>query len=252
MGWFEGTSNQNKPSEIIKHLKVNPKLGDIVRSPLLATILCVLAEHGITLPDKEIRLYEERMNLLLGTYDIYKETTRIVTPKYLLGGLARKIAYEFNVNKCREMGLDEIKRRVFRYFSDQDENALTVGLNELIHPCNILEPMSSQVSFGFGHFRYQEFLAATECNVNRAIKVEEQIGSEFWRGTLELFAQITDDIKFLLTYAINKRMVVEARPTLEAVFRVRPEKERVEFTAELRRQLSIAEKYLSDETVSRR
>ena len=48
--WFEN-SDDERVKKIVIHLKDHPILAEIVRSPLLATILCVLAEHGIELPE---------------------------------------------------------------------------------------------------------------------------------------------------------------------------------------------------------
>lgn len=42
---------------------------EIIRNPLLATTLCVLAKNEIELPNTEITLYDERLKLLTGYYD---------------------------------------------------------------------------------------------------------------------------------------------------------------------------------------
>jgi hypothetical protein len=251
-GWF-GSPTDTKVFAINKHLIENPPLSAIVRSPLLATILCVLAEHNVKLPDKEIRLYQERMKLLLGGYDLYKQTVRIVTPEYVLNLLARKMAYYMNTKSIREMEFDELATISSELCPEiEDTKSLHKALEELIHPCNILVPESSPTSFGFGHFRYQEYLAATELNQNRGIEVQQYLSSEFWRGTLTLFSQLTDDVYFLYQYAFNRRILAECKSSLEAIFSVRPMKERDKLFKQLQQSIQDETKYRDDPTHSQR
>ena len=74
--WFENNEDV-RSSELLEHISKHAEIGEIVRTPLLATIMCVLAEFKIPLPESEVRLYEERMKLLLGHYDTHKGIKRI-------------------------------------------------------------------------------------------------------------------------------------------------------------------------------
>jgi hypothetical protein len=251
-GWF-GSATDTKVLAINNHLIENPPLSAIVRSPLLATILCVLAEHNVKLPDKEIRLYQERMKLLLGSYDLYKQAVRITTTEYALNLLARKIAFYMNTKSIREMEFNELAAISPKLCSEiEDDKSLQKALEELIHPCNILVPESSPTSFGFGHFRYQEYLSATELNQNRGIEVQQYLTSEFWRGTLTLFSQLTDDVYFLYQYAFNRRILMECKSSLEAVFSVRQMKERDKLMKLLKQSTQDEKKYRDHPTHSQR
>jgi hypothetical protein len=44
--------------------------------------------------------------------------------------------------------------------------------------------MTEDGKVGFGHLRYQEYLAALEIQSNRAINIIEYMDQEWWRGVL--------------------------------------------------------------------
>jgi len=90
--WFQEQSDE-KIKRILDHLNHFPGLSEIVRNPLLATILCVLADHNVPLPDSEVRLYEERLRLLMGQYDIHKKVVRLKSSPYSLELVTRKLGY---------------------------------------------------------------------------------------------------------------------------------------------------------------
>lgn len=218
--WFD-KPNEVSVKKIITHLEENPNLAEIVRSPLLSTILCVLTEHGVELPDSEIRLYQERMHLLLGHYDIHKQTVRVSSTQYLLSTISRKLAFSFHQHEIREMEFDLLIKSAIQYaLKGMEEQDIIIAVNELIHPCNILVPMSHRKNFGFGHFRYQEYLSALELVQNRGVDVSPYLYQDWWRGCLVLFAQLTDDIAFLIKKALDSKSVTELKPTIDAILNV--------------------------------
>ena len=72
--WFKD-KNPELSEVIIQNIKTK-KISDIVRTPLLATLLCDLAEKGIDIPSSESEIFTKRLELLCGSYDTYKDIKR--------------------------------------------------------------------------------------------------------------------------------------------------------------------------------
>ena len=190
--WFKD-NDEKRINKIFQHLKKNEKIREIIKTPLLTTILCVLAEHDISLPDTEVKLYEERHRLLTGHYDIAKSIRRTNSNMNLLDNLCRKLAFHFHKNNQREYDLDDI----FAIATDKlktmtVDRKIINAVNELIDPCNILVPMTPDGKYGFDHLRFQEYLAAKELLQSREIDLKVFLNQGWWRGVMILFAQMHD------------------------------------------------------------
>ena len=171
----------------------------MVRNPLLATAMCVLQAHNVPLPTSEIRLYQEWLSLLVGVYDTHKSVHRLEFPRHQLEFLAQKIAFHLHARGCREESRGSLETFAAKVFDNvMDANNAKKVLHELVHPCNILVPMAWGDKWGFGHLRYQEYLAALELRHNRALKLSHFIDSPWWSGVLMLFAQMQDSLAWIV------------------------------------------------------
>jgi len=196
--WF-GDDPESHVSTICNHLSTHREVADAVRNPLLATAMCALQEHKVPLPTSEIRLYEEWLSLLVGVYDIHKNVSRITTPKHYLETLAEKIAFYLQLRGQRQAKkaiFFDLAGDLFDHVMNKSE--AETALNELIDPCNILLPVTWSDQIGFGHLRYQEYLAARELRNNRGIAIKPLISSTWWRGVLVLFSQMHDSLDWLV------------------------------------------------------
>ena len=63
--------------------------------------------------------------------------------------------------------------------------------------------MTDDGGFGFGHFRYQEHLAAQNLMHDRSIDVLHFAGEYHWEGVLTLFAQMNDTLRWLVEAAVE-------------------------------------------------
>lgn len=237
--WFK-EKNAHKANSIIAHLGKHNKLADIIRNPLLATIMCVLAEHDVPFPSNEVRLYEERMRLLLGHYDRYKQVVRIKSQKHDLDIVARKIAYFLHRSGIRYADPERIKKWAIEEFDGLlNKQTVELAVQELIEHCNVLVPMTDDGQLGFGHLRYQEYLAACELSYNRGISVLPLLRQNWWRGALVLFAQMTDDIEFLINEVVLNSRMSDVYETLDAMLAVRGKKEKNNLRKLIRDQASL-------------
>jgi len=196
--WF-GSEKVHNVKIIERHLRSNKDLADIVSSPLLATVLCILCNSDVNLPRTEIEMYEERFRLLLGHFDREKDICRLSSSNRLLELLTRKIALKFHEAERRSAPLEEIFDMVYP-FTEGRWNISTVkqGLSELIDPCSILVPMSAYGGFGYGHLRFQEYCVAWDMRENRSIDVIKKLRNHYWKGPLIIYSKLADDFSFFI------------------------------------------------------
>jgi hypothetical protein len=111
-------------------------------------------------------------------------------------------------------------------------NRSTIDLifNELIDPANLIVRMTVDGQVGFGHLRYQEYLAACELRNNRSIGVAQYLDQPWWKGALVLFSQLTDNIHFLINIIAKRRHIYSniAIETFKEMVGVRPISEQKE------------------------
>jgi len=235
--WFR--DEKTLISDLRAHLASYPQLAAAVHSPLLATILCVLAEHGLELPRTEVELYKVRLRLLVGDYDANKGSRRLASRRDTLLSLARALAFQLHSDNRRSALEEELATWAKEWLRGKlKEEAATVAVSELIFPCNILVPMTRDGQFGFGHLRYQEYLVAEELRRNRTIEVGPLLALSWWRGPLVFLAQLIEDVEFLMKEALETRMVTEARPTLETLAEYLSADQRGEYLGKLKRRLN--------------
>ena len=224
-GWFR-EQNTTKFELIISHLRRYTHLNEIVRNPLLATILCVLADHNIPLPDTEIQLYQERMNLLLGQYDMHRQISRLTSHPNHLKLVSRKLGYILHKNSKRYAATDILIGFARKALKDRlTDEQIETTVTELIDPCNILMPMTADGQLGFGHLRHQEYLAAVELAQNRSISIHPLVSVSWWRGALILFAQMADEIEFVISWFARHNKISHVIPVLREMVDTRPKKE---------------------------
>jgi hypothetical protein len=209
------------------HLTKHRKIGDIVRSPLLATMLCVLEENKVPLPDSEIKLYSSRLSLLLGYYDIHKQVARLRCPKELLELVARRLAFALHLAGKKEEDREWLCLMAKEGVRDEaTDRELKLAVDELIDPCNILVPMTEDGKLGFGHLRYQEHLAAFEIMHNRGIDIGPFLAQPWWMGVFILFAKMNQSIEWLIHSSTVWDRFPDCERTIMAMIGVRPTEER--------------------------
>ena len=193
--WFD-ERDESLVRRILEHLASTPYVAEIIKNPLLATILCVLAENDVPLPTSEVRLYDERLRLLLGHYDLHKRVRRSETPSSNLSLVARKLAYLLHFREKRDEELEQLYEMAKASGLPPDQCRRAV--DELIDPCNVLVPTEEGGRYSFGHLRYQEHLAAQEIASNRAIPIVPLMEQERWTEVFVLYIQMNQDVKSIV------------------------------------------------------
>ncbi len=216
--WFANTPGDDS-LRIQAHLEQNHEVAEITKSPLLATVLCILQEASVPLPETELRLYQERMNLLLGAYDTQRGFRRLTSLREDLWLAARKIAFWLHQQGLRDAPIETLERCVVDTDAPEArQRRLRDAVGELADPCNVLVPMTDDGMLGFGHLRYQEYMVARHFHENRALSLRSYLTQEWWRGPIYLFAQMCDSVDWLLDLAKKESAVPTASETLRQVF----------------------------------
>lgn len=168
-------------------------LKEIVKTPLLATLLCILKKRGIDTPSTEMEIFTRRLKLLCGEYDNYKTIKRSRSDSTQLEKAAMKLAYHLHIRNKRS---DSIESMVAYLEYDNTfgypEDVCLLLVEELINPCNILHLDPLTKNYSFGHLRFQEHLAALELKENRGRDILPLLNKDWWSGTLGLYAQACD------------------------------------------------------------
>lgn len=167
----------------------NQNLAEVAKNPLLATIVCSLHEHGISIPANEPEVYRKHIALLCGLYDAYKDVKRTTCPQEVLERVARAIAIGMHCRQVREIdwpGLIGILQSTFR--NVLTDATLALAAEELISPCGVLKRIHKTDLVSFGHLRYQEFLASEELVKNHRHSPLDYLYDEWWKGVLYLYA----------------------------------------------------------------
>lgn len=222
-GWLD---EPDISDPLIAEIKDND-LFDVAKNPLLATIICTLAKHGINVPKHEADVYRKKFELLTGLYDSHKNINRVKNPKDLLMMACRKIAYGLHSIGEREGSIEQLVNHIYSTniskISKQKAQELT---EELIDPCNIIKKEQDTGLYGFGHLRLQEFLASEEITHNRGIPIAPLLTKDWWRGVLYLYAK-DNSIDSIIEIAYQTYgSLLSSQLTIQVMINARPPEEK--------------------------
>lgn len=222
--WFK--NSQDEADNLIKNIDENG-LYEIVKTPLLATLLCILKKNGIATPSTEMEIFSRRIKLLCGEYDNYKTIKRTSLDSSMLEKAAIKIAFQMHSKNKRT----ETKENMCKYLRldssfPYDANTCKLVVDELINPSNIIHYDSLTETYSFGHLRFQEHLAALELKENRGRDILQLLSKDWWRGTLCLYAQACDFSGMIEEYYKTYDEVLSAITTFKEMVKHRPSNER--------------------------
>ncbi|WP_218419543.1 NACHT domain-containing protein [Alteromonas lipotrueae] len=199
--WFHGKNELVEP--IISHLKSHPELDEVITNPLSATIMASLQESSIPLPSSEANLYRKRFDLLSGVFDKFKGINRMVSSPDDVLTCSKHIAFKMHQMKKRELPREQIKAIMV----DRVSSRLKVDIlfDELVAPCEILL-VNPNGKYGFGHLRFQEYLASVQLNEVRKASFDKMLKSSWWHDVFLLYSQHAYEIDWLVDYVTNNEL----------------------------------------------
>lgn len=214
--------NDGEAESLILDIESND-LKEIVKTPLLATLLCILKRRGIDTPSTEMEIFTRRLKLFCGEYDNFKTIKRNTADSTMLEKAAMKIAYHLHDRNKRSDTLESMIAYLQHDSTFTYNNATcAILVNELVNPCNIIHFDPLTKTYSFGHLRFQEHLAALELNENRGRDILPLLKKDWWAGTLCLYAQICDFSSLLEDYYRSYGQVYPVLKIFKEMARHRP------------------------------
>jgi hypothetical protein len=193
-GWVKDISKAERVIGLVEEKEIF----GVVRTPLIATILCSLIDKGVEIPKSENEVYQRRLSLLCGDYDDSKGVDRQEFNRDTLELAARKIAFSFHNNRVRYGEIEDLVNGL--YYSNgfnYDKNTCSRVVKELVETCNLIIYDSISGKYSFGHFRFQEHLVSLEVSYGRSVDIRPLLSEEWWRGVFLLYSQ-TNSIEVIL------------------------------------------------------
>jgi hypothetical protein len=218
--WF--SQNLDKSKEIMLHLDINPALDKIVTNPLSATIMATLQSSNVPLPKTEASLYRKRFELLSGLFDRFKGINRTKSQPEILLDAAKYIAFQMHLKKQRLLLKPEIVKLVNEHMGDVYDCNLLV--NELITPSEILLSDPSG-KYGFGHLRFQEYLASVQLVHIRDFNTSKHIKTSWWHDVYVLYSQHAHEIDWLINDATANGYTTKVKKLLSIMISNRSKSE---------------------------
>ena len=185
-----------------------PTLANLMRTPLLATLIILVFRQTGRLPESKTKLYEIFIDLLSGGWDMSKGIIRETKfgqriKKLILTTLAGKI----HQNGLREFGNKEIKAVVKATISQALSYDWELLRDELIEDGLIVRAGDT---LQFPHLSFQEFLAAKDLMGDPQLKqlrralVAFLYGDDWWREVLRFYVGLSSKPREITLWLIKE------------------------------------------------
>lgn len=195
--WFHDEKSRVQSLEMFLH--AHPRIKEAARSPMVATILCVLHENGRELPSTYADIYRNRFELLLDGWDRGRNVNRNIYEVRDKWRLLERIAFQTHRAGRRTFSMAEYRSAFSRELGGALYSSHELPfLRELIENNGVLE-MNSERMLSFGHLSNQEYLAARyHKERQRAKALADRFGDAWWDEVLRFYAQLSGDVSAVL------------------------------------------------------
>jgi hypothetical protein len=185
-----------------------PVLEQVLRVPLLATLVLLIFRQTGTLPDSRVRLYTTFVDLLSGGWDLAKGVLRVSH-----FGLGIKVMILADLAAAaqrlgqRTFGGDLVARSVSRVISDATQATQNRVIQELLVD-GIIAKSASQ--YFFSHQSFQEFLAARHMAGDPSAREAGGAiarfvgGDDWWREVLHFYIGLSASPESVTRWIVNR------------------------------------------------
>ncbi len=215
--WFRCTqrvARVTSADDLMTRLDRNPRIQALAANPLLLSLIVLVYEAQLDLPDRRAELYRECVEVLLTKWDAKRNIRRrrIFKPDQKRQLLA-EVAWRFHQQGRRYFPEQELLTEIAHFLpalglSAQDNQQI---LQEIANENGLLKEQAHGW-YGFLHLTLQEYFAATAVNdQNRFTALVSQCADPWWEEVLLLYAGQTSDASPLLLYLLGTNFAVSLR-----------------------------------------
>jgi HEAT repeat protein len=202
--WLALTGSQRRSSDVndlIARLERSPRMQALAGNPLLLSLIVLLYEDQLDLPDRRAELYRRCVETLLTRWDSSRDVQRRseFSPEQKLQ-LLEAIAWHFHARGQRYFAEDELLTEVSHFLptiglpAEQSQEILReiIGQNTLLKE-------QAHGWYGFLHLTLQEYLTALYAvEHGKLLELIKRRGNPWWEEVILLYAGRVNDITPLL------------------------------------------------------
>ncbi|GAA6169397.1 NACHT domain-containing protein [Sessilibacter corallicola] len=166
--WFEG---DERSKQIKKDMQCSRHSEDLMKTPLLATLVCIMYEKNRTLPNNRSELYESCIDALIHMWDTHRLIERSGKIKDISAKQAKYLLAEISRSGFEQNKILIEKNSLLRYIKDEIEKlGLKITAEDMLYDyernMGIIIERTPDV-FCFSHLTIQEYFAAISYSESR-------------------------------------------------------------------------------------
>lgn len=201
--WFTTTLEQFdqgkfKAQKFIKELSQpeNKQIADLVVTPLLLDLTCLVFNGYGSLPLDRVDLYRRGVKLLLEKWDKDRNISRVVHEKLKVEGAIQRLLGDLATRKFKQeqyalFNVNEIQAYISSHLSISKEESLKV-LKSIEENHGLLVERASNI-YSFSHLTFQEYFAATWlCDRQNWQGISGIFTEQRWQDVLSITLQLED------------------------------------------------------------
>ncbi|MDX3384617.1 NACHT domain-containing protein [Streptomyces niveiscabiei] len=199
--WF-GTTDRRRAG-LVRALSANGRLQTLAANPLLLSLIAIVYERDLELPERRAALYQRCVEVLLREWDAHREITRysrFTTDRKQ--DLLKELARHYHQRGLRYFPEDDLLDQIGRFLptidlAPADSRAI---LDEISTQYGLLKPQAHGW-YGFLHLTLQEHFTAAALLERGAEGIRQAVGARYdpwWEEVILLLAGALPDATPLL------------------------------------------------------
>ncbi|MEM7397097.1 MAG: hypothetical protein AAF492_32635 [Verrucomicrobiota bacterium] len=193
--WFAAQPTSREG--LIEWLEENETMYQAASSPMITALLCSLYRLDGDMPTTESELYDQRFDLLLGTWERAKGIQPLnisIRKRYRM--FLMELATMMHKETLRSVGVDVAIDLCKSYYERSYHTSAEEMVRDLIHRGLLYEEVSGKLSFG--HLTYQEFMVGKWLSHHNPVQsIARWMDQDWWWQSIRFYAALKGDISVL-------------------------------------------------------
>lgn len=210
--WFRVINQEDRSKAFMDQLTRHIAIGELARTPLLLTLLCLVFNSDEQFPRTRSDLYQRGFSILLNKWDEFRNVERDNPYQHIDSRvkevLLRYIATKFFLQQKTLFWRRDVEQVIEDFYRQvYNVDPLRVPANAILHAIELQHGLiTSRASnfCSFSHLTFQEYLTASHLVATSKYGiVYEHLTEDRWRFVIELIAELLDQPKideFLLQF----------------------------------------------------